>query len=76
MKNPLKKKLTNALLTVEPGRYLTARGEKSFHDIDKPTPGLVLDTTPCEASDELMATVLVNGITIIMWTGGHGGMSA
>ena len=67
MKNPLKKKLTNTLLTVEPGRYLTARGEKSFLYIDEPTPGLILDSTVDESTDALMSTVLINGATILLW---------
>ena len=67
MKNPQKKNLTNALLTVEPGRYLTARGEKSFLDVNEPTPGLVLDSTIDESTAALMSTVLVNGITILLW---------
>jgi len=71
MKNPQKKNLTNILLTVEPGRYLTSRGEKSFLDIDEPTPGLVLDSTIDESTDALMSTVLINGITILLWHERH-----
>ena len=67
MKNPQKMKLTNILLTVEPGRYLTARGEKSFLVINEPTPGLVLDSTIDESTTALMSTVLINGTTILLW---------